>query len=67
MRSTNEIRTAAMLAATSYPEALAGLLCLLWHLRLDVADHGDVMAGWPEGTKAPPIGGWRLDVRMIEQ
>lgn len=62
-----EIRAALLLVAREHPDAMTPLLRVAFHLGLDVADKGDIMAGWPEGTQAPPLGGFRLDVPMVEQ
>ena len=62
-----EIRTALMVAGKAYPDGRTALLAVAVLLGLDIDDLGEVMAGWPEGTMAPPTGGFVVGVYLWDQ
>lgn len=59
------VKTALFIAHRAYPDSPVPLLVARL-LELDTGNQEN-LPGWPEGTLAPPLGGWRADRSIKKQ
>ena len=52
------IRSALLVASHDSPEAALTCAKIAWLLEIDIADYGDILPGWKEGTHPPPLVGF---------
>jgi hypothetical protein len=64
--SADDIRTALVIAAR-FGFDVVTCLQIGYLLGLNLSSQGDILPGWPRGTRRPPICGWRPDRCLYDQ